>query len=167
MSNFMIVKTAKGVEFKISPEDFERVSAFAWHVRNRGYVARTSRDENWKRRQVHLHRFILGLDRDACVFVDHINGDPLDNRRENLRACSNSENQRNQGLNKRNTTGYKGVCLHKQSGKYRAQIRHQGVRRTIGHFHTPEEAAHAYNKSAISLHGEFAVLNPVGGCYVD
>lgn len=166
MSDFMIVKTAKGVEFKVSPEDFDSVAAFPWHVRNRGYVARTIRDENGKRRQLHLHRFILGVD-DAGVMVDHINGDPLDNRRENLRVCSNSENQRNRGVSKNSSTGYKGVCFHKQSGKYRAQIRHQGARHTIGQFPTPEEAAHAYNKASISLHGEFAVLNPVGGCYVD
>ena len=165
MSNFAIVKTAKGVEFKVSPEDFDCVAAFPWHVRNRGYVARTIRCENGRRRQLHLHRFILGVD-DAGVMVDHINGDPLDNRRENLRVCSNSANQHNQGLNKRNTTGYKGVCFYKKSGKYRAQIKHQMARHFLGEFRTPEEAAHAYNKAAIRLHGDFAVLNPVGGTFM-
>lgn len=166
MSDFMIVKTAKGVEFKVSPEDYERVSALTWYVNSRGYVVRTGRDESGKRRQVPLHRFIVGAKHGDPVLVDHESRDTLDNRRKNLRVCNKAQNGHNQGPQRTNTSGYKGVT-RTSSGSWMAQIRCNGKRIHIGSFRSREVAAHEYNKVALRLHGEFAVLNPVGGVYVD
>lgn len=94
--------------------------------------------------------------------LDHINGDRSDNRIENLREASGSENSMNRRNRSDNTSGKKGVVWHGIQNKWQAQICSDGKNRCLGYFHDIEEAAHAYNKAAIKLHGEFAVLNPVG-----
>ncbi|MBY4730781.1 HNH endonuclease [Cupriavidus pauculus] len=166
MTDFVILKTAKGVEFKVSPEDYERVSAHAWYVNEKGYVMRSETYATGKRRPVRLHRFILGVSHDDDVLVDHENRDKLDNRRGNLRVCTPAQNNHNAGLVRANTSGFKGVCPS-GTGSWRVQIGFGGDRIHLGYFEAPELGAHAYNKAAIQLHGEFAVLNPVGGVYVE
>lgn len=69
-------------------------------------------------------------------------------------------------IQRNNGTGYKGVSYHKGNRRYRAQINHMGKQRHIGEFDTPEEAAHAYNKASVALHGDRAILNPVGGIFI-
>lgn len=98
--------------------------------------------------------------------IDHENRVRADNRILNLRPANRAEQSRNTGLRKDNRSGYKGVTVLRRGG-FVAKIK-AGVKRLhIGTFRTAEEAAHAYNKAAVLLHGEFAVLNPVGGCYVE
>lgn len=96
-------------------------------------------------------------------YVDHINHDSLDNRLCNLRAVTNQQNQFNQRLHGRNKSGYRGVCWHKGHRRWRACIRVNGVHYHIGNFETKEEAALAYNRRALELQGEFAVLNVIPG----
>lgn len=84
--------------------------------------------------------------------VDHINGNALDNRRSNLRICTNAQNQCNSRA--RNKTGFKGV--HHRGNKYYAQITVNRKCITLGVYVTPEEAHAAYCKAALEYHGEFA-----------
>lgn len=91
-------------------------------------------------------------------FVDHINGDKLDNRRANLRLCTNAENLRN-GKSRGGSSQYKGVCLHKQNKNWIATIMKDGKAKHIGCFDDELSAAKAYDKAAISMHGAFARLN--------
>lgn len=107
-----------------------------------------------------MHRFILGIT-DPKIQVDHINGDSLDNRKINLRLCSNSENSRNRGANKNNTSGYKGVRFRKEYGTYFATITVNRKEIYLGSFKTGKEAATAYNEAAIKYHDKFANLNEV------
>lgn len=94
--------------------------------------------------------------------IDHVNGDRTDDRIENLRLATSSQNAMNQGRNSRNTTGFKGVAVVNIAGeptRYRAVIRPGGKgakRLFLGTFDTPEEAHEAYRKAAEELHGEFA-----------
>lgn len=91
-------------------------------------------------------------------YLDHINGDTLDNRMENLRVVTKAQNSANQGKQCRNTSGHKGVYWDKNRGKWTVQI---GVNRRykyLGRYDTVEEAAQAYAKGAALLHGEFARL---------
>ena len=87
--------------------------------------------------------------------VDHIDGDRKNNSLSNLRWCTRAENNRNVGKRITNTSGYTGVSFHKASGKWRARIRVDGKQKSLGYFHTPEEASAAYEKAARELHGEF------------
>jgi len=135
------------MEILVSDEDRFLLRDFAWRVDRMGYVIRGGGS-----RAVYLHRQITGAERGQVV--DHINGNPLDNRRENLRICTQAQNTRNSRMHRNNRLGVKGV--YEQGGRYRAQIRADGKKVCLGYFSTAEEAARAYAAAAQRLHGEFA-----------
>lgn len=91
--------------------------------------------------------------------VDHINRVTDDNRWINLRECTQSQNGANRKPHKNNTTGYKGVSFNKSVKKFVAYITFKNKRKHIGFFECKHEAAEAYNKEAIKMHGKFATLN--------
>lgn len=91
--------------------------------------------------------------------IDHKNRIKDDNRIDNLRMLTGFQNQQNRGKNKNNTSGFKGV--HKHRNVWEASIMCDREKHRLGCFKDPKEAALAYNKAAIKLHGEFAVLNEV------
>ena len=92
--------------------------------------------------------------------VDHINGNPSDNRASNLRSASQSENMRNVKVRSGSSSRYLGVSWHKASGKWVAQLRAKdGKRFHLGTFSSEEDAAMAYDTAARSHHGAFARPN--------
>lgn len=86
--------------------------------------------------------------------IDHVDGNTLNNTRENLRVANHTQNMRNSKKRKNNTSGYKGVNYF--DGRWRAQIQVDKQRITIGMYDTPEEAYQAYCDAAIQYHGIFA-----------
>lgn len=103
------------------------------------------------------HRVIWKLLRGADPeFLDHIDGDPLNNKSDNLRACSHAENMRNKRIYANNTSGVKGVHHRKDSGMWRAYISLGGKRVRLGQFTSREEAEAAVSVARDHLHGEFA-----------
>lgn len=88
--------------------------------------------------------------------VDHESRDTLDNRITNLRDATFAQNQHNRTAQVNNTSGHKGVSLIKKTGRWRADIKANGVPKYLGSFATPEEAAAAYDAAALELHGAFA-----------
>ena len=88
--------------------------------------------------------------------IDHINGIKTDNKIQNLRLATNSQNCSNREKQSNNTSGYKGVCFIKSKEKWRARIGYSGKKIDIGFFDTAKEASYAYKEKAIELHGEFA-----------
>lgn len=104
-----------------------------------------------------VHRLVwLMFYGDPPEFIDHIDCNKKNNRIENLRAADKSTNNMNLEWNKRNTSGYKGVSFDKDSGKWKAQIKFNHKKYSIGRFSTPELAHAAYCKKALELFGEFA-----------
>lgn len=91
--------------------------------------------------------------------IDHINGARTDNRLANLREASREENCRNSKVQSNNASGKKGVSFHKPSGKWQARISVDGKRRSLGAFDRKEDAADAYDRAALDLHGAFARTN--------
>ncbi len=87
--------------------------------------------------------------------IDHINGVRSDNRLKNLREASNVENARNRNIDTRNKSGFRGVCWVKRDCRWRAQIKINGRKFALGHYHTPEEASKAYEKAAQDAFGDF------------
>lgn len=146
-----------GIDFFIDDEDFERVSQYKWNYNPKfGYITRTEYvDKNHAPKVIYLHRFIMetpqGMD------TDHINGNKLDNRRDNLRVCTRSQNLANRGKLITNSTGYKGVTIG--NGKYVSQIGFNGNTHRLGSFDNPVHAALAYDDAAIRLFGDFAQTN--------
>lgn len=135
--------------------DIDRVKDVAWTIDPRGYVAgRPSKSKS----SVTLHRWIL-MYRDSEVgTIDHADGNKLNNKRSNLRQCSQAENARNTKLAKNNSSGFKGVSLD-VNGKWRARIWKDRKEIRIGTFSNIEDAVAAYDKAALELHGEFASPN--------
>lgn len=88
-------------------------------------------------------------------YIDHINGNKTDNRICNLREATNQQNQYNVGLSTQNTSGYKGVYLHKPTGKWRARIRIDKKQKDLGSFSTPQEAYSAYAHMASIIQGDY------------
>lgn len=114
------------------------------------------------RKTVAIHRVILsrilGRELTKDEIVDHINGDPLDNRRSNLRPATSSQNCINRARRKDNTSGYKGVSWYSPSKKWKAQICVNRETTFLGYFDTPEEAYAAYCEAAKEKHGKYARL---------
>ncbi len=130
-----------------------------WYCARKGgtwYVYRKLKIDSYSYKREWLHRLATKCPENAEV--DHINGNGLDNRGENLRVCSHSENMKNRRIHKNNQSGIKGVYQDKRRTKkpWRAQITCNGKKTTIGSFASPEEARDAYLKEADRLHGEFA-----------
>lgn len=134
----------------VSPED-RAFLLLNWRVTPRGYVRRDWHEDGAHRYEM-LHRLVTGAI--GGQIVDHVNGDPLDNRRENLRICSHGQNMQNRRRHVNNSTGAKGVYPYK--GRFRAQIRTEGRKILIGAFDTVDAAAAAYAAAARKFHGAFA-----------
>lgn len=123
--------------------------------RGRTYAQRT----NWKtKKREQLHRIVLsrmlGRELNSKEYVDHIDNDALNNRRENLRLCTNKENIRNGGMRKNNTSGYKGVS--RKGAKWEACICVDRKTIHLGSYETPEQAHRVYCEAAKKYFGEFA-----------
>ena len=122
-----------------------------------GYIAGTNGAKN---KRVWLHYLVLGLTPiNRVTFIDHIDGDTWNNRKSNLRVCSNSENLCNRGLASNNKSGYKGVYWRKHRQKWEAEIGKDRVQYHLGFYDDIVEAAKAYDAKARELHKEFAYQN--------
>lgn len=120
-----------------------------------GRVAYVVVKANGKQYNHKAHRIVLGLSAGDTCLVDHINRNPLDNRRSNLRLCSISQNNMNRQATSR--SGFKGVSPN--GSGWAAHIKRDRKVRHLGTYRTKEEAARAYDAAAKSLFGEFAFLN--------
>lgn len=136
----------------IDIDDKEKTFAHKWYLNQNGYTCSETAG--------YLHSFISGKDRKGVV-VDHINNNTLDNRKGNLRICSNGVNIQRAGLFKSNTSGYRGAYYIKRLGLWAARIKKDGVQYSLKYHKTKEDAARAYNKKALELFGEHACLNTI------
>lgn len=126
----------------IDAKDYEIVSSYRWYLRrgrNTFYGQANVRRADGTRIPLKLHRLLLP---DAPV-VDHIDRDGLNNTRENLRAVTMTENNRNSRMRVTNTSGYRGVFA--DQNQWQAQIQVNGKRRHLGRFSTAEDAARAFD----------------------
>ncbi|EOZ0650999.1 HNH endonuclease [Cronobacter malonaticus] len=104
-----------------------------------------------------VHRLIWKMHMDSePQHLDHVNGNRLDNRIENLRPAIRNENNRNISVTRANTSGYIGVRFDARYKRWVAQIKIERKAIFIGSYETKVEAVHAYNDAAIKMHGDFA-----------
>lgn len=137
----------------IDDQDYEDVSRHRWYLqlgKSRLYARRQWRIGNRKRKYQALHNFL------GFKFADHINGNGLDCRRENLREANHSTNGANRPAPSNNTSGNKGVSWHGIGKCWTASIHFQGKQQYLGLFKKKSDAAAAYKAAALRLFGEFA-----------
>jgi len=149
------IPLSQGLVALIDDEDFDAVDAHGkWHAyRCRcTFYARKNYNRGGTWVSLRMHQVITGWD-----FVDHINGDGLDNRRVNLRPATVALNARNRRIRSNNTSGYKGI--YRKENRWYATVTVDGRHYALGGYATAEEAARAYDAGALIHHGEFARLN--------
>ena len=123
-----------------------------------GDVVGTRRNDGYVKigiggRQYYAHRLAwLHVYGEYPSVVDHVDRNPSNNRLTNLRLVNLSQNQQNQVAHINNTSGYKGVTLHKKSGLWKAEIQVNRRRTTIGYYKTPDQASVAYQTAAMIFH---------------
>lgn len=153
-----------GGSVKVDAIDLNYVGDWCWMIGTTGYAMRSVLKPTAPsgKGMVRMHRSIvervLGRSLGQHELVDHINHDTLDNRRSNLRLCNLSQNTQNM-TKSRGGSQYLGVCWDKERGKWKAEIRFDGVRTQVGRFDDEAEAAWYRDQWAIALHGNFASLN--------
>lgn len=151
------VPMTRGALAKIDSADAHMVEAACWSLNTGGYARSAYDDETGRTVSYYMHRVIAGAGPDE--YVDHIDGDRLNNTRANLRICSMAENLANRGAQINNKTGFKGVSFCRLTGRYRAILTVRGETFRGGRFDTPEQAARAYDELAKAKCGDFARLN--------
>jgi hypothetical protein len=156
VSESITIATSNGFTVKLDAEDLPKVAGYRWHAAethkcnvSKFYAMRASCGKT-----TYLHRIIAGAK--AGDIVDHINGDSLDNRKANLRIVDASANAANR--TSVNSTGYRGVSA-RPSGKYRAVVQRYGRRYSSGPHNSALDAAQAYDRIAMEVYGDLAVLN--------
>jgi len=153
------IPLTKGYVALVDDEDYEWLMQWKWFsmVQKSGHVsaARNAKTVGGKRGTIRMHRVIIAAE--PIMQVDHINGNPLDNRRCNLRQCSHTQNVRNRRVRVDNSSDYCGVTVHKLG--FRARVAVNGKDIHIGVYPKKTEAAYARDRAAMIHHGEFARLN--------
>jgi hypothetical protein len=151
-NGYGVASFAKGGAFLFDLADLPLIQRHTWHLGKRGYPATHVRC-----RTVVLHRLLFP--EAGGMEIDHINGDKLDNRRANLRACTHQQNGFNAKLRHTNTSGYIGVSFAPRLGCYEAYIHHNGIKHHLGLYADPIAAARVRDCVARLLFGEYARLN--------
>ena len=141
-------------KFIMDVEDLPLLKEYSWSENATGYI-RSSAYGKGK----FLHRLIMGAT--DKIQVDHINGDKSDNRKRNLRICTNAENNWNKEKWSNGSSVYKGVHFRTERLKWCARIHVNGKTISLGVFDDEKEAARVYNEAALKYYGEFAKLNTI------
>lgn len=138
---------ANGKQFFFDLEDYDLIRKYCWCEKTDNEYIVGSVD----RKRVYLHRLIMNPDKG--MVVDHINHLKYDNRRSNLRVCTQHQNNMNMKMKSNNRTGHKGVGIYK--GKYRARITYNGKDMTLGYFDNIEDAIAARQEAEEKYFGEY------------
>ncbi len=143
----------------VDDSDYPMLEKHSWSLHSCGYAV-IGIWNNGKTKTVYMHKMILG-DESKNGIVDHINHNPLDNRRENLRIVTRQQNHMNMYGHKNAFSKFKGVCFCKQTGKWSASLTYFYKKVWLGRHNTEIEAAKAYNDAAKKYFGEHALLNVI------
>jgi len=139
----------------VDDEDYKILNQYKWH-NNIGYARTDIKDKDkWVSKLMHR----LLIDVPDKMEIDHIDGNPLNNQKSNLRLVTHQQNQMNSQKRKKTSSKYKGVTFDKWTGRWESYIGYNNKKIHLGRFKSEIDAAKAYNEKAKELYGEFANLN--------
>lgn len=157
------IPLTQGMFALVDDEDAEKANRYRWYPKKKKstcYAVTSVKRTDGKRSMLRMHKFLTGYNQ-----TDHANGNGLDNRRENLRDATHSENARNSRKMQGTTSQFKGVHWHAKRACFAAFLRvpnddgGSGRRTWLGYFTDESNAAHAYDAAAREYFGEYAALN--------
>jgi hypothetical protein len=153
-----IIVLTMGLSAIVDDEDYECLTQHKWSVcggKGKFYARRHSHFEGKKSIHIAMHTQLMKTPKG--MEVDHINGNSLDNRKDNLRVCTRAENIRNSRKKRKKASSiYRGVSWRKVNKKWVARIQYNKKYIHLGYFDTEEDAANCYNEAARKYFGEFA-----------
>ena len=145
----------------IDVEDFELVSKYQWHIENSRKTiqyAQTNLCVKDSQKTIRLHRLLIP----NVQQVDHINHNGLDNRKSNLRACNNRENNCNKDFSKKPPkSGYTGIRYNEKVGSYYVRIMVNKKEISLGHYNNLKDAIEARRQGEIKYFGKFRYSNEI------
>jgi hypothetical protein len=156
------IQLTQGIFTIVDDEDFEYLNQWKWFANLQGkkfYARRAITVSKGKQKTIFMHRFIMKPEKG--MVIDHLDGNPLNNQKSNLRICTHADNMRNSKIPINNTSGFKGVSFFKKNNTYMSSIRFNDKKIYLGLFIDPIDAAKAYNAAALKYHGEFANINKI------
>lgn len=148
-NEYVIGFTNKGVSFYIDVEDYEKVKNYVWYENSEGYIT-TNKKEN---KTISMQRFLMNPSEN--LQVDHIDRKEKNNRRNNLRICTNAVNAKNRGIYENNKSGYIGVWLHEKTNKWKSYITVDGKRIHLGTYINIDEAVKVRQEAEEIYFGEY------------
>ena len=150
------IKLKNGETTIVDDDDFDYLSKHKWYLSKHGYAIGCEKRNNIKS-FAKIHRIIMGIN-DPSIKIDHVNGNKLDNRKNNLRIASNSQNVHNSAKRKNTSNSFKGVNYVHRIKLWQSRCRMNNCDYFLGHFSSEIAAAYAYNKKAIEL-SEYSRIN--------
>ena len=147
----MRILKIKTYEVLVDDEDFDLVNQYSWKVQKQ--KSGNPAGAFTKHGTVSMHRLLMRAAEGDVI--DHVDGNPLNNRRQNLRFCTLCQNQWNRRRGVNNTSGHKGVYYDNRSQRWIASIRADRKRMYLGSFVSADDAGAAYRIAAQKYHGEF------------
>ena len=153
----MICYTKKHkIPFEIDDEDYDLVSRYTWRPNSYGYLV----THIGKHGQASVHRLIMG--NPVGMDVDHVDGNPKNNCKANLRLCTTGQNIMNSKPQTGRSSKYKGVSWKKHAKSWEVYLNINGKRKHIGYFKNEDDAGRKYNEMATLYYGSYANLNVIG-----
>ena len=149
----------KGVAL-VDDEDYDKLIKYKWHLRDIKIMhagTKVKIDGKWFEKR--MHHFLVNVP--EGFEVDHIDQNGLNNQKSNLRVATHSQNMMNRNSFKGSSSKYKGVSFDKKCNKWRSEVSLNKKHYYLGMFENESDAAMAYNKRALKLHGEYVNLNEV------
>lgn len=142
----------------IDKEDFDCVKNYQWHIENSRrnlQYGQASTNGLLPTKTIRIHKIIIP----NAIQVDHINHNGLDNRKSNLRACNNRENNCNKSFQRNPKSGYTGIRYNEKVGSYYVRIMVHKKEISLGHYKTLEDAIEARKQGELRYFGEFRYNN--------
>lgn len=144
--------TSKDKKFLFDIEDYDKIKDYCWHIKDNGYVSAFN---------IYIHQLIMDFPNN--MIIDHINHNVWDNRKENLRLVTSSQNLMNRKISKNNTSGYVGVYYRKDRDKWQSYIMINKKRISLGAFKDKEDAIKARKEAEEKYFGEYSYDNSMKG----